>query len=99
MNKKEAAERIAQLTSMIEEHNYKYYVLSQPSISDYEFDMLLEELIKLEKEHDYWQTLFNEQAKENVELVKAMAKLREEYGITVKKEFKEPMRFSLLEVD
>ena len=31
-------------------HNYNYYVLSAPEVSDYEFDMLLEELILLEKE-------------------------------------------------
>ena len=33
------------------EHNYRYYVLAQPIISDYEFDMLLEELIRLEKQY------------------------------------------------
>ena len=43
--------RIEELSKQIEEHNYKYYVLAQPVISDYEFDKLLEELIKLEKEH------------------------------------------------
>lgn len=43
--------KIQELSKKIEEHNYNYYVLSHPTISDYEFDMLLEELIKLEKEH------------------------------------------------
>ncbi len=43
--------RIERLSKQIEEHNYNYYVLSNPAISDYEFDMLLEELIRLEKEH------------------------------------------------
>src|SRR5690606_24439038 len=33
------------------EHNYKYYVLAEPSISDYEFDMLLKELEALEKQY------------------------------------------------
>lgn len=51
MNKEEAKERIRELTKLINEHNYRYYVLSQPSISDYDFDMLLEELINLEKEY------------------------------------------------
>jgi DNA ligase (NAD+) len=45
------AERIKSLTDQINHHNYLYYVLAQPDISDYDFDMLLEELIKLEKEH------------------------------------------------
>jgi len=47
----EVNQRIAELSKTIEEHNYRYYVLAKPAISDYEFDMLLEELIKLEKEH------------------------------------------------
>lgn len=43
--------KIEKLRKEIDEHNYKYYVKANPSISDYDFDMLLEELIKLEKEH------------------------------------------------
>lgn len=43
--------KIQELSKQIEDHNYKYYVLAQPSISDFEFDKLLEELICLEKEH------------------------------------------------
>lgn len=43
--------RIQELTKIINEHNYNYYVLASPVISDYEFDMLLEELSKLEKEY------------------------------------------------
>lgn len=50
MDKKEAEKEIERLSKEIEEHNYKYYVQARPSISDYEFDMLLEKLIKLEKQ-------------------------------------------------
>src|ERR1043165_4260553 len=46
----QAKKKIEELSTKIEEHNYNYYVLDKPSISDYEFDMLLEELIRLEKE-------------------------------------------------
>ena len=46
----EARKRIAELSEIIDNHNYKYYVLAQPSISDYDFDMLMNELIALEKE-------------------------------------------------
>jgi len=45
-----AKQRIAQLTAEIRQHNHNYYVLSKPVISDYAFDMLLEELIRLERE-------------------------------------------------
>jgi DNA ligase (NAD+) len=51
MTSKEAQNRIAELSKHIIEHNYNYYVLDKPVISDYEFDMLLEELTRLEKEH------------------------------------------------
>ena len=43
--------RIDALTKELNEHNYSYYVLSEPSISDYEFDQLLKELEELEIEH------------------------------------------------
>lgn len=51
MTKDHARERIEQLSKELEEHNYRYYVLAEPTISDFEFDKLLEELQKLEKEH------------------------------------------------
>ncbi|SIN67203.1 NAD-dependent DNA ligase LigA [Algoriphagus halophilus] len=50
MNHQEAAAKIAQLTQEINHHNNLYYQESNPEISDYEFDLLLEELIKLETE-------------------------------------------------
>jgi DNA ligase (NAD+) len=43
--------KIEELSKQLDEHNYNYYVLSKPVISDFEFDKLLEELIKLEKEY------------------------------------------------
>ncbi|MEE4176246.1 MAG: NAD-dependent DNA ligase LigA [Bacteroides sp.] len=48
MNLQQARERVSELTSLLNDHNYRYYVQAQPSISDYEYDMLMEELIKLE---------------------------------------------------
>jgi DNA ligase (NAD+) len=43
--------RIDELRSALEEHNHRYYVLSQPVISDQEFDILMKELEKLEVEN------------------------------------------------
>lgn len=51
MSKDAVKARISELSQEIEAHNYNYYVSDKPTISDYEFDMLLEELIRLEKEH------------------------------------------------
>jgi DNA ligase (NAD+) len=49
MNRTEAGKRIEELRKQIEYHNNLYYVLSKPEISDFEYDMLLNELITLEK--------------------------------------------------
>lgn len=43
--------RIDSLRKELSEHNYNYYVLAKPTISDFEFDKLLEELQDLEKKH------------------------------------------------
>jgi DNA ligase (NAD+) len=43
--------RIIELREQLHDHNYKYYILDSPSISDYDFDMLLRELQKLEEEN------------------------------------------------
>jgi len=45
------AQRIEKLRKAIREHDYRYYVLSQPEISDFEYDKLLRELEELEKKH------------------------------------------------
>lgn len=46
-----AAERIAHLRSEIDAHNYRYYVLDEPSVPDAEYDRLFNELKALEAEH------------------------------------------------
>ncbi|MEO0072993.1 MAG: NAD-dependent DNA ligase LigA, partial [candidate division WOR-3 bacterium] len=50
MTKAEAKKRIEELRKEINYHNYRYYVLNDPVISDYEYDQLLKELIELEKQ-------------------------------------------------
>jgi DNA ligase (NAD+) len=49
MNELEAKQRIDTLTQQLNQHNYNYYVLSQPTVSDFDFDMLLKELEQLEQ--------------------------------------------------
>ena len=55
MDKQEAKERIEQLRKKIEEHNYRYYVLAQPTISDFEYDTLMNELVRLEEDFPQYQ--------------------------------------------
>lgn len=47
----EDKERILQLRKELHEHNYKYYVLNQPTVSDQDFDMMMHELQDLEARH------------------------------------------------
>lgn len=44
-------ERVAELTNILTEANYRYYVLDDPKLQDFEYDRLLRELENLEKAH------------------------------------------------
>ncbi|WP_165667572.1 NAD-dependent DNA ligase LigA [Metapseudomonas otitidis] len=46
-----AAQRIQALRAELDEHNYRYYVLDEPSVPDAEYDRLFRELQALEAEH------------------------------------------------
>ena len=43
-----AEQRISQLRDELNRHNHAYYVDNNPTVSDYEYDMLIKELEKLE---------------------------------------------------
>ncbi len=51
MIRRKVAERIAQLRREINYHNYRYYVLNDPTVSDAEYDALMDELRGLEAGH------------------------------------------------
>ena len=46
-----AERRIQELREQLREHEYRYYILSEPTISDYDFDQMMRELKRLEEEH------------------------------------------------
>ncbi len=49
-------QRLEQLRREINYHNYRYHVLDDPVISDYEYDQLMNELRQIEAEHPEWIT-------------------------------------------
>jgi len=51
LEKKEIKERIEKLKGQLEYHNYRYYVLDDPVVSDTEYDRLMTELVALEEDH------------------------------------------------
>ena len=48
-DKKEVQKRIEFLRQELEKHNYRYYVLNDPQISDFEYDGMMSDLASLEK--------------------------------------------------
>ncbi|HSB65537.1 MAG TPA: NAD-dependent DNA ligase LigA, partial [Anaerolineales bacterium] len=52
----DALRRLEELRREINYHNYRYHVLDDPVISDYEFDKLMLELRRIETEHPEWLT-------------------------------------------
>ncbi|MTI54485.1 NAD-dependent DNA ligase LigA [Geosporobacter ferrireducens] len=50
MEFKEAKEKAADLKEQLEYHNYRYYVLDAPEISDYAYDQMMQQLIALEEQ-------------------------------------------------
>jgi DNA ligase (NAD+) len=51
LNTEDLARRVAALRQELEEHNYRYYVLAQPTVTDAEFDRLFHELKGIEDAH------------------------------------------------
>ena len=49
--KKNPQQRIEELRELIREHDYKYHVLAQPSLADFEYDQFINELLQLEREN------------------------------------------------
>ena len=48
MTKEEAKEAIEALSAEIRQHDYRYYVLDEPLITDYDYDQLMRRLLELE---------------------------------------------------
>lgn len=51
MADEEVKKRVDELREKLRKHNYKYYVLDNPEISDYEYDQMLKELEELEEKY------------------------------------------------
>lgn len=49
-------ERLEEIKKLLNEYNYQYYVLDNPSVSDQEYDRLMQELQRIEMAHPEWIT-------------------------------------------
>ena len=79
MTKEQTKKRIEELTREINEHNYYYYVLSNPLISDFDFDKLLEELIKLENDFPEYRDVNSPSQRVGGEITKEFKQIRHKY--------------------
>ncbi|OUN23415.1 NAD-dependent DNA ligase LigA [Pseudoflavonifractor sp. An85] len=52
----DSLQQIQKLREELNQHNYQYYVLDQPTISDFEYDRMLRQLEELEQAHPEWIT-------------------------------------------
>jgi len=73
--------KIEDLSKQLDEHNYNYYVLSNPTISDFEFDKLLEELIALEKEHPEYLSLSSPSQRVGGQITKEFKTVKHKYAM------------------
>lgn len=69
-------QRIDALTEILKQHNYNYYVLAQPTISDYEFDAMLRELAELEAKHPQFQHIDSPTLRVGGEITKEFRQFR-----------------------
>ena len=72
-------DRIVFLRSELQQHNYNYYVLDKPTISDFEFDILLNELIDLEKQNPQYYDANSPTQRVGGELIKSFDTVAHEY--------------------
>lgn len=68
-------ERIEELRKTLDRYNYEYYVLDLPSVSDAEFDRLMQELILLEKEYPEYQSPLSPSQRVGGQVVDAFSKI------------------------
>ncbi|MCO4292418.1 NAD-dependent DNA ligase LigA [Solitalea sp. MAHUQ-68] len=79
MQQQEAQKLIADLTAELNQHNYNYYVLAQPTISDYDFDQKLKQLEALEKQFPELQDPNSPSLKVGGEITKSFKTVKHKY--------------------
>lgn len=73
------ASKIQELRKELEQHNYNYYVLSAPTISDYEFDQKMRELQELEQAYPAYDDPDSPTHRVGSDLSKEFAKVTHKY--------------------
>ncbi|HQV00445.1 MAG TPA: NAD-dependent DNA ligase LigA, partial [Bacteroidia bacterium] len=79
MNLETAKLAVIELTEQINAHNYAYYVLAQPTISDVEFDMLLQKLVSIETQYPQLVQAHSPSQRVGSDVVKSFNQVKHQY--------------------
>lgn len=79
MSELKIKEQMDELVQELNQHNYNYYVLAQPAISDFEFDKKLEVLAALEKQYPHFQDPDSPTQKVGGEITKEFITVKHKY--------------------
>ena len=72
-------QRIEELRRQLNEHNHKYYVLNQPTISDQEFDRMMRELQELEESYPHYSDPLSPTQRVGSDLTKGFEQVEHEH--------------------
>ena len=79
MNKLVAKKRILDLQKQLEYHNHNYYVLSKSEISDFEYDIMMNDLIELEKQFPEFATTNSPTKNVGSDIVEGFKQIKHKY--------------------
>ncbi len=79
MKQEDIYQRIIKLREALNEHNYRYYVLARPAVSDYEFDLMMRELEQLEKQFPQFSDPHSPTQRVGSDLTKSFNQQRHQY--------------------
>ena len=68
-------DRLNEIKDLLNKYNREYYVLDKPSVSDAEYDRLMQELISIETEHPEWITIDSPSQRVGGEVLEGFTKI------------------------
>ena len=74
-------ERLNELKEKLNQYNYEYYVMDNPTITDQEYDALMDELIKIEQAHPEWLTSDSPSQRVGGQVLEGFTKIRHQVGM------------------
>ena len=74
-------ERLNELKEKLNQYNYEYYVLDNPTVTDQEYDTLMDELIKIEQAHPEWLTSDSPTQRVGGQVLEGFTKIRHQVGM------------------